>query len=171
MTKTNKKKNSLTNLILLALEKSIEAGELIIGSSQELKEWMYQVYNDYPKIIKHDSLSKAVRRLRERGLIEQEQREAGEIVLRLTQEGKNMTSFINDDDSEWDGRWRLVIFDVPETKRAVRDILRYRLRYWGFEPWQKSVWASKKNVTSKLRDYIKELGIEQWVLVIESDNV
>lgn len=167
----NKKKISLTNLVLFALEKSVEAGELILGSSEELRDWIYQVYSDYPKSIKKDSLSRAIKRLRERGLLEQEQREMDEIVFRLTQEGRNLALLIGDNVGDWDGRWRIVVFDIPESKRIVRDVLRKRLKRWGFEPWQKSVWASKKNVTIKLREFIKELKIEDWVLVIESDNV
>jgi len=76
----------------------------------------------------------------------------------------------SEDEIEWDGKWRIVIFDIPEDKRKIRNVFRSRLKLWDFKPWQKSVWASKKNVTSKLRNLIKELEIDNWVLVIESDN-
>ena len=39
----------------------------------------------------------------------------------------------------WDGRWRIVLFDIPETKRAGRDALRELLRGVGFFQMQKSV--------------------------------
>ncbi len=42
----------------------------------------------------------------------------------------------------WDGRWRLVLFDVPEPQRALRLKLRKTLRKLGFGYLQKSVWIS-----------------------------
>lgn len=40
----------------------------------------------------------------------------------------------------WDGRWRVVGFDIPEKERIARDVLRALLRRLGFYPLQKSVW-------------------------------
>ena len=166
-----KKRTSIANLLLLGLEKFVEGGELILNSSQDLKNWMYEVYGDYPKPITKQALSQAIKRLREKGIIEQEKREEGNIVLRLTQKGKEIALLLKDDDLEWDGRWRLVIFGIPESKRLVRDTLRNKLKAWGFISWQRSVWVSKKNVTNPLRELVKEIGIEEWVIVLESDNV
>lgn len=123
------------------------------------------------KELKKSDLAQALKRLREGGFVEEEKDE-GEIIFKLTQKGKDKAILLMDEkDDKWDGRWRLVIFDIPEKRRAVRILLRRKLLYWGFRKWQKSVWASKKNCTKQLRDFIKGVGIEDWVLVIESDNV
>ena len=37
--------------------------------------------------------------------------------------------------------------------------------------WQKSVWTSKNDLAEPLREFIKELGIEDWVLVLVSNDV
>lgn len=118
-------------------------------------------------------LSQALKRLREKGLIKKEiNKDQDEIILKLTSLGQEFLLLQkSDEEIEWDGKWRIVIFDIPESKRLIRDILRSRLKLWGFKPWQKSVWASKKNITGKLRVIIRELGIEDWVLLIESDNI
>lgn len=166
------RKIPLTEIILFALEKSVETGEAIFGSAIELKEWIYSVYGNYPKEINKNSLSQAIKRLRKRNLIEKEEERTGKIVLRLTQSGKDLALLKKgESDINWDGRWRIVVFDIPENKRVVRDLLRSRLKSWGFVGWQKSVWASKRNVTYQLRSFLRELGISDWVLVIESDNV
>ncbi len=110
--------------------------------------------------------------MREKGFVERVAgKDEGKIVLRLTAAGQDCLYLSKaDEEIEWDGKWRIVVFDIPESKRLVRDILRSRLKMWGFKPWQKSVWASKKNITDKLRNLVKELDILEWVLVIESDN-
>lgn len=40
----------------------------------------------------------------------------------------------------WDGRWRIVMFDVPEKRKKVRDTLRMLLRGAGFIHFQDSAW-------------------------------
>ena len=41
----------------------------------------------------------------------------------------------------WDRKWRLVIFDIPEKYKRMREIFREHLVRMGFYPIQKSVWA------------------------------
>ena len=41
----------------------------------------------------------------------------------------------------WDGKWRLVVFDIREYKRAVRDKVRNELSAFGFRRLQQSVWV------------------------------
>jgi len=41
---------------------------------------------------------------------------------------------------KWDGRWFLVIFDVPEEQKNKRDYIRRFLTDLGFYPYQKSVY-------------------------------
>lgn len=40
----------------------------------------------------------------------------------------------------WDGKWRVVMFDVPEKRKKARDILRMLLRSAGFIHFQDSAW-------------------------------
>lgn len=40
----------------------------------------------------------------------------------------------------WDKRWRVVIFDIPEKKRATRNALRTMMQRFGFYRLQDSVW-------------------------------
>lgn len=43
---------------------------------------------------------------------------------------------------EWDGRWTLVGFSVTEEHRALRPLLRGRLRWLGFAPLYDGLWVS-----------------------------
>ncbi len=162
------KKESIGKLVLLALEKAVDG-------YVRLEDFAYHHYRYYHGIpeLKKASLAQALKRLREKGFVERvTEKDAGKIILRLTEAGREFLLFSKpEDEIKWDRKWRIVVFDIPESKRQVRDVLRRRLKLWDFKPWQKSVWASKKNVTDKLRSLIKELDIADWVLVIESDNV
>ena len=41
---------------------------------------------------------------------------------------------------KWDGKWRILIFDIPEKKKSVREHIRYILISVGFMRLQDSVW-------------------------------
>lgn len=67
-------------------------------------------------------------------------------VYRLTEQGRLHALGGRDPDYEWhrpwDGRWRLVLFDIGEEQAVQRDRLRRYLRSRGFGYLQHSVWVS-----------------------------
>lgn len=159
-------KKSLTNLVLLALEKTVDGYIRFEDFAYHHYRYRYGI----PELRKSD-FSQALKRLRERGLIELVSDE--KLIYKLTDRGKDHALWVKMklNNEKWDGKWRLVIWDIPEKRRVVRDILRFKLKQLGFTRWQKSVWASKVNCTDLLRKFIKQIGIEDWVMIIESDNV
>ena len=152
--------------MLLALEKSVDG-------YVRLEDFAYHHYRYHYGIpeLKKASLAQALKRLREGGLIELVSDE--KLAYRLTDQGREKAMFasLKFSEKEWDGKWRLVIFDVPEKRRQARDLLRSKLKQWGFVYFQQSVWGTKKNCTRVLRDFIKSVGIGDWVMVVESDNI
>ena len=123
-----------------------------------------------PSYFKKQALVSSLFRLSKKGFVEKKIDE-GKIIIKLTRAGRDWLLKTRPDSTvKWDGNWRLVIFDIPESHRTVRDVLRSKLKSWGFNKWQKSVWATKKPLTKELRTLIRELGIEDWVLVVESKN-
>lgn len=41
----------------------------------------------------------------------------------------------------WDGKWRVVVFDIPEEHKSARNALAAKLSKLGFQPLQRSVWV------------------------------
>lgn len=160
-------KNSLGKNVLLAIEKSIE-GYLVV------EDFLYNPHSylyGYPRNYSRSRVLQAVKRLRKQGLVDLIDGE--KLIMKLTDEGLNfrIKEKIKTSDEKWDGKWRLVVFDIPEKRRAARDLLRIRLKDWGFRQLQKSIWISKKNCTEVLRKFVSNLGVGEWVMVIESDNI
>lgn len=55
---------------------------------------------------------------------------------------------------KWDKRWRILIFDIPETRRYDRDNIRHSLISMGFLKLQNSVWVFPydcENIVSLLK--------------------
>ncbi|MDO8517750.1 MAG: hypothetical protein Q7S26_00455 [bacterium] len=67
-------------------------------------------------------------------------------LLRLTQKGEavlrslEFRDFVSKKPKRWDGKWRVLIFDIPERQRALRDKIRITLFKIGFVRLQNSVW-------------------------------
>ena len=87
----------------------------------------------------------ALGRLAANGLVTFEERE-GKRYARITEVGKQVLEFESLRDKalrkprRWDGRWRVVLFDIPERRRRVRNQLRRFMQEFGFERLQDSAW-------------------------------
>lgn len=161
-----KKKITISDIVLLVLEKAVDG----YCRFEDFTYHHYRYHYGAPEL-KKSSLAVALKRLREQGYIDLEKYNE-QLILKLTNKGKSeaiLRKILIDE--EWDGKWRVVIFDIPEKHRKMRNALRSKLKSWGFVLWQKSVWASKKNITQPLREFIKQIEIEQWVAVLESSDV
>ena len=52
-------------------------------------------------------------------------------------------------DEGWEGRWTMVIYQVPESERAVREQLRKRLAWHGFGQLSPSTWLSPHDLIAE----------------------
>lgn len=64
---------------------------------------------------------------------------------------------------EWDGKWRLLMYTIPEEKRNVRDELRKELIWSGFGTFSNSVWISPNNLENQVKLLIEKYDIAQYV--------
>ena len=154
----------VTDTILFALEKAAD-GYLALDYFAHSGTSVFYGY-EQPK----PNLRMAVHRLGKHGYIKKYKNE-DQLVLELTDAGRDWVMKHGWDESNWDGIWRIVVFDVPESHRKARDALRGKLKGWGFDIWQRSVWATKKPLTDQIRSLVKDLKIDSWVMVIESTNI
>ncbi len=102
----------------------------------------YERWKKYPRKKVRDTFYN----LKRQGLIEIKQ-EGHQIYVDLTKDGKRKAGMFQIDNlkikkpKKWDGRWRLVIFDISQLKKFYREAFRGKLKELGFYPLQKSVWV------------------------------
>ncbi|MDO8582861.1 MAG: hypothetical protein Q7R63_02615 [bacterium] len=58
-----------------------------------------------------------------------------------------------------------VIFDIPETARGKRALIRYELFMRGFFPFQKSVWLGKGPLDAEFIQFLKNIRLLKYVHV------
>lgn len=73
--------------------------------------------------------------------------------------------------SSWDGRWRILSYEIPEKKREIRDKLRREVSGWGLGPWHRSFWLTPHPIIPNLKTLVSEKEEEQYVQAFESEHV
>jgi phenylacetic acid degradation operon negative regulatory protein len=71
----------------------------------------------------------------------------------------------------WDGRWRLVGFNVPESRRAARDTFRVRLRELGGAAVQSGLYVSAHPWHKEARATADRLGIGDMITLATTDDL
>lgn len=65
----------------------------------------------------------------------------------------------------------MVLFDIPEKKRKVRNWLRGQLKTWDFEMIQQSVWLGKGPLPKEFMERLSSLGISKCVKILKVQSV
>ena len=71
----------------------------------------------------------------------------------------------------WDGKWRLVIFDIPESSREKRDHLRYLLKQNKFCKLQASVFISPYPLNREALEYLQFSKLFDYIRILRVDEM
>ncbi len=165
-------KAKVTQIILVSL--AVGALPIIVGGALAMGNAV-QLFN---KNYKRKQINNALAGLRRRKLIEYVSDKNGVTTVRITSKGKtrlksfSMDLLSIDKQAKWDGKWRVVMFDLPIQYTKVREYLRLKLKQLGFIQLQKSVWVYPYPCTDellfiadyyKVKNYVDILVVEELV--------
>ncbi|HRY62494.1 MAG TPA: CRISPR-associated endonuclease Cas2 [Candidatus Paceibacterota bacterium] len=97
--------------------------------------------------------------------------------LRLTKRGEDKMrefearNFELEKPRRWDGKWRVLIFDIKESRKYVRDKVRYTLRSVGFIRLQNSVWVYPYDCEDLVTMFKADMKIGKDLLYIIADKI
>jgi len=101
----------------------------------------------------------------------------GKFTVELSEKGKKKIQQITIDDlknkkpEQWDGLWRVVIFDIPERQKYGRAALRGKMKDLGFYQLQKSVWAFPYDCEKEIELLANYFNIYNYVNFIEAKKI
>ncbi|OGZ96600.1 MAG: CRISPR-associated endonuclease Cas2 [Candidatus Sungbacteria bacterium RIFCSPLOWO2_02_FULL_51_17] len=134
------------------------------------KEW--QSINRY-------NLRRAIAGLYENRLITVKERSGKEVTLTLTDTGRRRVLSYKFDEmtiarpEQWDKKWRIVLFDIPEHQKKIRDAFRHHLKRLSFFELQKSVFVHPyecKNEIDFLIEFYQARRHIRFVIAHSIDN-
>lgn len=115
--------------------------------------------------------------LKRRGFIEVNQNPDGTYSVAATATGKNHAKKYELDDiaintsKKWDGRWRLVIFDIPANRQKSRSALLLKLKELGFIMLQRSIWAHPFECQSEVAVLARAFEVDRYVQYLTCNSV
>lgn len=116
-------------------------------------------------------LKRNLKRLQQQKIVEIKEKD-GQEVIKLTQKGhtkflKFKLEELSLKEKAWDGKWRLVIYDVSHLKRSSQDSFRRMLKQMNFLLLQKSVYLTPFKCNDEI-EYLREyFNLGKEVLVLE----
>jgi len=101
----------------------------------------------------------------------------GKEIVEITEKGKKRILQYDFEDMKvdksrrWDGFWRIIIFDIPEKKKRVRNLINFKLKDMDFYPLQKSTFVLPYECKNEI-DFMKEyLGVGKNIVYIKSKEI
>lgn len=94
--------------------------------------------------------------------------------LQITDKGRKRLEKTNFDklaiepSQKWDQTWRLIIYDIPDTRKASRNALTAKLNRLGFYQLQRSAWLHPFSCRQVIEGVASHLQIDEYISYIET---
>lgn len=129
------------------------------------------------KKIERRALYLAIQRLYESKLVRYLEHADGSVEIVLNREGRHhalryqIYSLSIPKPPRWDYKWRVVLFDIPEKQKKLRDALRERLKQLGLLEFQKSVFVHPYECRNEIDFVIELYQARRYVRFIEAIHI
>ncbi len=159
-------KLTLTEKLLIVLNEIIEDIDDVV-TTYTWTDFYKKIYQKPPTI---ERIRSTIHYLEKKGYVDVNRKGKGKLY-KITPYGKNKIRKYTFSKKDWDKKWRIVVFDIPEKKRNFRDYFRYKLKELGFKKLQKSVWISPFDVLNETEELVNEHRIKSYVKCILADYI
>lgn len=174
MTKRFKRISPTSQKILLLLMAGVMLG--FARSPKGYFKILEAVAKDWDEINRQE-LYRAIRRLYQTRLISMKENEDGSETAVVTRKGREIALTFEIEKmsikpmKKWDGKWRIVLFDIPEKYRKMRDALRIVLKRMSFFEYQKSVFIHPFECQDEIDFVVEYFQLRPWVRVAVAESL
>lgn len=164
---------SLTDKTLLTIFVLISIGEEVLWEAQPRR--VYEALSGYDpearrRHFEKNSLQRTLYRFLEKRILEKYTTN-GRKKIKLSKKGLEFlfNHFPNFKrmNQKWDGRFRLVTYDIPSDEANSRQRIRQILKNLGFKLLQQSVWISPFQVKAELEEFLEKADLSDHVWVLD----
>ena len=120
--------------------------------------------------------NRTVKRLYKNNLISI-QESGDQLTLKLEKKGREKAIAYSLDDiqlkepKKWDGKWRIIIFDIPESRKLARVVLQRKLKMLNFQQLQKSVYVHPYPCEDEIEFIRSVYEVRQYVTVMLAEKI
>lgn len=168
------KKIKLTDILLLSVAGILDIFQELKDPGKIYSNYYENFYGFVPDRWKRQNYYALVSRLLKDKRIEKIGKKS-QIKYKITSKGlihlQEKQLLLNNQKKKWDKKWRILIFDIEETNKNLRNNLRDTIKEFGFGYLQKSVWISPYDVFKKLEEFIQTHKLQNNIILIESKKL
>ena len=152
------------------------AGVLTIAAVAPNSVQMLKMFGLKDKRYKTRSVYSSLKRMQNRRLIEITEND-GQTTIRITENGRkrllnyNFETMTVPAPKKWDGKWRIVGFDIPEKKKQAREALRNKMRELGFMVLQKSLFVLPYDCKKEIEFIGEFFGVNKHIVYAEASFI
>lgn len=164
-----KNKQQSTSVHILKL---IGLGLLITTAALLSSNFLYEFIKRYLKYKLNQNpnrrqIQKSLSYLKRKKFIAFENKQ-GQLRILLTKLGRHRLTHLTLEEikikpTAWDGQWRILTFDIPESKHSERQTLRRKLKQLGFYHFQRSVFLFPYHCEKEIKQITSILNISPYV--------
>lgn len=154
--------NRVIDLVLFGVYYTEEMSPFSGGS---LYQRFSRIENDFDQL-NSQTLRRALQRSLEQGWINKK--------LEITPRGQKRLEEVlpkYEKKPKWNGKWYIVAYDIPESKKYLREILRHKLRELKFGQLHKSLFICPYNLLGDVEKIVKQYNLSSYVLLAVSDRL
>ncbi|MBI2121580.1 MAG: hypothetical protein HYT98_00505 [Candidatus Sungbacteria bacterium] len=146
------------------------------GSPNRYKRVLKSISRDW-KQIERRNLYRGIRQLYESRLVNYVENKDGTVSVVLNRDGRKVALKYKIGEMKilkpprWDYKWRVVLFDIPQTQAKLRDALRQRFKQLGLIEFQKSVFIHPYECRNEIDFVIELYNARRFVRFIEATKV
>ena len=170
----NLRMGNLKKKILLLLFAGLALG---LTRSPKKHWWILkQIPKEWARI-NRQALQRAINSLYTSHLVQEKNNKDGTTTLILSENGKQKALRFNIDKLEikipttWDKKWRIVMFDIPEKLKGLRDSLRLHFQEIGLIELQKSVFVYPYPCNKEIEFILELYNARRYVRFILAEKV
>lgn len=158
-------------LALVALGGFAIGGAIVPGLIKAMEGFDFE--ENYP----NKKVKNAFHSLKRRKFVKTIKNKNGKIKIKITKRGEKRIKefFINDlkiyKQSKWDGKWRVLIFDIPIKMNHAREALRKKIRELGFYQFQGSVWFYPYPCEDEILTIAEFFEVGEYIEIITAEKV
>lgn len=139
----------------------------------------YQTFRDFDELqeLSNSQLRRITQYVIDKKYITISRAENGDTEMIVTESGKRAARRLSVLDlkplstKRWDKKWRLVMFDIPNDKKQVRDTFAGCLKRLGFAHYQKSVFICPHPCEEQLEVIAEYYGITDYVEIVVAERI
>ena len=127
---------------------------------------VYELKQEHKRQKERRQFSQLVYRLKKNGYIKIKNLEQNKGVI-LTKKGAEKVLKaklkMKNKQKRSDKRWQMIIFDIPEEKKSLRNLLRGKLRLLEYRMLQKSIWVCPYDVIKETELVLRKYSLDPYV--------